>query len=208
MKLYFSPLACSLASRITLYEAGAVAEFVEVDGKSKTTADGTDFRGVHALGLVPVLLTDDGELLSENAAILQYIADRFPQAELAPASGLSRTRLQQWLSFIGSELHKLVYAPLLDKSAPQAVKDYALSKAGARLDWVAERLKGRDFALERFSVVDAYLFTVLNWSVVTPIQLSQWPVLNAYVARLRERPAIARAFELERQLYLREQRQP
>ncbi|XXX72550.1 glutathione binding-like protein [Sorangium sp. So ce134] len=204
MKLYFSPLACSLATRIALYEAGAEATYVEVDPKTKRTDDGADFRAVHPLGLVPALEIEGGELLTENAAVLQLVADRFPGAELAPRDPLGRARLQQWLCFIGTELHKAVYVPLLDKAAPAEVKQYALSKADARLGWVARRLEGREFLLDRFSVADAYLFVVLNWSVVTPIDLKAWPALVAYQARLQARPSVARAFAEERARYLRE----
>src|SRR5215212_2069639 len=112
MDVYFSPLACSLASRITLYEAGAEAKFHRVDTRAGRTADGQDYRLINPKGLVPALRTDEGEVLTENAAILQYLADKFPEAELAPA-GFERYRLQQWLSFIGSELHKYVFTPLL-----------------------------------------------------------------------------------------------
>ncbi|WP_437683548.1 glutathione binding-like protein [Sorangium sp. So ce131] len=203
MKLYFSPLACSLATRIALYEAGAEASYVEVDPKTKRTEDGADFRAVHPLGLVPVLDLEGGEVLTENAAILQLVADRFPAAELAPRDAHGRSRLQQWLSFVGTELHKALYVPLLDKAAPAEVKAYALAKAPSRLGWLAERLEGREFLLDRFSVADAYLFTVLNWSSVTPVDLKSWPALPAYQARLQQRPSVARALAEERERYLR-----
>ncbi len=204
MKLYFSPLACSLAARITLYEAGAEAEYIEVDPVTKTTADGADFRAVHALGLVPALRLDDGDLLTENAAILQYLAERFPEARLAPDDALGRSRLRQWLSFIGTELHKAAYVPLLDKNAPTGAREYALAKADSRLAWLASHLEGRDALLDRFSVADAYLITVLNWSVVTPIQLQKWPSLAAYVKRGHARPHVARALAEEKDLYVKE----
>jgi glutathione S-transferase len=204
MKLYFSPLSCSLATRIALYEAGADAEYIEVDPKTKKTDDGTDFREIHSLGLVPTLRMDDGELLTENAAILQHVADRFPGAELAPRDPLGRSRLHQWLCFIGTELHKSLYVPLLDKSAPEAVKGYSLAKAESRLSWLAARLADREFLLDRFSVADAYLFTVLNWSAVTPVELRPWPAITAYMTRMHERPSVARAFTEEKDLYMRE----
>ena len=206
MKVYFSPLACSLATRIALYEAGRDAEFIEVDS-SKKTPDGTDFRTIHSLGLVPALQLDDGELLTENAAILQYVAGRFPEAGLAPTDPRGRSRLQQWLCFIGTELHKGLYQPLLDKNAPEAVRAYALARAESRLSWVARGLDGRRLLFERFSVADAYLFTVLNWSVVTPIDLAAWPVLATYVRSLHDRPAVARAVTEEKRLYAREHAQ-
>lgn len=171
MKLYFSPLACSLATRIALYEAGAEAQFVEVDGKTKRTSDDSDFQRINGLGLVPVLVADDGRVLTENAAILPFVADRFPAAALAPTDPDGRTRLHQWLSFIGTELHKSVFVPLLDETAPEAVKAYALARAPKRLDWLATKLEGRSYLLDTLSVADAYLFAVLNWSAVTPIRI-------------------------------------
>jgi glutathione S-transferase len=205
MKLYFSPLACSLATRIAFYEAGADAAFVEVDPKTKLTLDGFDFRKVHSLGLVPTLATDDGEVLTENAAILQYVAARYPAAELAPSDPLGRARLQQWLCFIGTELHKALFVPLLDPKAPDAVKAYARAKAASRLGWVAERVEGRETILDRFSVADGYLLTVLNWAPYAGVDLSLWPAIGAYQASLRRRPSVARALSDERTLYQQEQ---
>jgi glutathione S-transferase len=201
MKLYFSPLACSLASRITLYEAKAEAAYIQVDSKTKKTSAGEDFREIHALGLVPVLELDDGERLTENAAILQLLAGRYPEAELAPEDARGRARLQQLLCFIGTELHQALFSPLLDKTAAAEVKAYALAKAGSRFNWLAKQLEGREFLLDRFSVADAYLFAVLNWSRVTPIDLGVWPAIRDYHARLQERPAVARAFKEELELY-------
>ncbi len=143
MKIYFSPLACSLASRIAVYEAGANATFVEVDPKTKRTPDGVDFRTINPLALVPTLLTDDGHYLTENAAILQYIAEQSPGASLAPTDVLGRARVRQWLSFVGTELHKALYVPLLDKNAPEGAKTFALSKAHSRLAWVAAKVRLR-----------------------------------------------------------------
>ena len=121
MDLYFSPLACSLATRIALYEAGAEAGFIEVDPKTKHIVDdGADYLKVYPLGMVPAIRLDDGALLTENAAILQYVAERFPGAHLAPASGIERARLQQWLCFIGTELHKGIFMPLLDSKVTAA----------------------------------------------------------------------------------------
>jgi glutathione S-transferase len=205
MKLYFSPLACSLATRIAFYEAGAAGvTYVEVDSRTKRLPHGGDFRAIHPLGLVPTLELDDGDVLTEGAAILQLVADLYPDARLAPRDARDRTRLHQWLCFIGTELHKSVYAPLLDKSAPAAVKAYALAKAEARLAWLAARLGGRSFLLDHFTVADAYLFAILNWSAVTPVDLAPWPAIRAYHAGLHQRPSVARAFADERELYVKE----
>jgi len=205
MKLYFSPLACSLATRITLYEARAHATFEEVDSETKLTASGRDFRQIHELGLVPVLELPNGEVLSEGAAILQHVARSHPEAQLAPTDPLGLARLQQWLCFIGMELHKAVFVPLLSKQTGPDAKSYALGLAESRLSWVARHLRDREFLLERFSVADAYLFAVLNWTVATPVDLRPWPALLEYQARLRTRPAIERAFDEELSLYRSEQ---
>lgn len=205
MKLYYSPLACSLASRIALYEAGAEATFIEVDPMTKTTSDGADFRTINPLGLVPAIVMDDGTILTENAAILQHIAESFPDAVLAPRDSIGRARLQQWLSFVGTELHTALYVPLLTPSAPQGAKEFALSKAASRLSWVAAMLEGHDFACGAFSVADAYLFAVLNWSTVTPVDLKPWATITSYQARIRARPCVARAFTEERALFAEEQ---
>jgi glutathione S-transferase len=203
MDLYFSPLACSLATRIALYEAGASANYLEVDPKTKIVQnDGSNFRDVNPLGLVPTLRTDDGLVLTENAAILQYVADHFPQAGIASRPGMERSRLHQWLCFIGTELHKGLFVPILDKTAPPEMKAHVLGKGLSRLDYLENYLKGREFLLDHFSVADAYLVTVINWTMATPpIELAKWPTVKAYYERLRARPSIARAIAEEFELY-------
>lgn len=205
MDLYFSPLACSLASRIALYEANADARYIEVDPKTKRTMDGTDYRAIYPLGLVPLIRLDDGSLLSENAAILQYIAARFPDAGLGARDDLERARLQQWLCFIGTELHKALFIPLFDKKAPEGTTAHALEKGKSRLAYVNDYLAGREFLLDRFTIADAYLYTVLNWSMATPVDLAPWPAIQSYFKRLQTRPSIARAFSEELALYKAEQ---
>ena len=205
MDLYYSPMACSMASRISLYEAQAPARFIEVDPQTKRTLDNdTDFFTINPLGLVPTLRTDSGDVLTENAAILQYIADQFPAAELAPQSGMARSRLQQWLCFIGTELHKALFAPLFDKKMPAEAKTRTLEKGDSRLAYLNTYLAGREFLLDRFSVADAYLFTVLNWKIATPVDLEKWPAVLAYYNRMKARPSIARALTEERTLYAAE----
>jgi glutathione S-transferase len=201
MDLYFSPLACSMASRIALYEAGATARFFEVDPKTKRTLDGADYFAVNPLGLVPTIRTDDGEVLTENAAILQYIADRFPAAGLAPPNGMARSRLQQWLCFIGTELHKALFVPLLDRKMPAEAKTRTLEIGDSRLAHLDAYLSGREFLLDHFSVADAYLVTVLNWKIATPVDLEKWPAVASYYTRLKQRPSIARALSEEHVLY-------
>jgi glutathione S-transferase len=203
MDLYFSPLACSMATRIALYEAGAEAGYVEVDPRTKVVQkDGSDFRKVNPLGLVPTLRTDEGTVLTENAAILQYVADRFPHAGLSASDSTERSRLHQWLCFIGTELHKGLFVPLLSKDAPAEVKSYTLEKYLSRLDYLDTYLKGREFLLDHFSVADAYLVTVINWTMATPpIELAKWPNVKAYYERLRQRPSVAKAIAEEFELY-------
>jgi glutathione S-transferase len=203
MDLYFSPLACSLATRIAFYEAGAEANFIEVDTKTKEVLkDGSDFHKVNPLGLVPTLRTDDGTVLTENAAILQYVADHFPTAGIATGPGMERSRLHQWLCFIGTELHKGLFSPLLDKKAAPEVKSWVLNKNLSRLDYLENYLRGRDYLLDHFSVADGYLVTVINWTMATPpVELAKWPAVKAYYERLRARPSIARAMTEEFELY-------
>jgi glutathione S-transferase len=197
MQLYFSPLACSLASRVALYEAGLDATFVEVDPLTKQLPDGLDYRATYGLGLVPALRTDDGVLITENAAVLQHI-DALWHGPAAPAA--ART-LQQWLSFIGTELHKGTFSVLFDPRAPAEAKTYALAKAKPRLEYAAKHLADREFVLDAFGVADAYLYTVLNWTQATPIALAAYPALKAYHARIAARPQVARAFKEELPLY-------
>jgi glutathione S-transferase len=203
MDLYFSPLACSMATRIALYEAGADATYFEVDSKTKLVqSDGSDFRQVNPLGLVPTLRTDDGTVLTENAAILQYVADRFPTAGLASDPGIERSRLHQWLCFIGTELHKGLFVPLLDRNAPPEMKTYVLGRNLSRLDHLENYLRGREFLLDHFSVADAYLVTVINWTLATPpVELAKWPAVKAYYERHRARPSVAKAVSEEFELY-------
>jgi glutathione S-transferase len=203
MDLYFSPMACSLATRIALYEAGVSANYLEVDPKGKIVRnDGSDFWKVNPLGLVPTLRTDDGTVLTENAAILQYVADRFPDAGLGTGPGMDRSRLHQWLCFIGTELHKGLFVPLLDKTAPAEMKTHVLGKNISRLDYLENYLKGREYLLDHFSVADAYLVTIINWTMATPpIELANWPTVKAYHERLRARPSVAKAIAEEFELY-------
>jgi glutathione S-transferase len=193
-----------MATRIALYEAGADAQYIYRD-RNKRLPDGSDFLAINPLGMVPALRTDEGEVLTENAAILQYVAASFPAAKLAPERGVERARLQQWLSFIGTELHKAVFLPLLESEAPADAKAYAAGLAEARLGLLDKHLAGREFLLDSFSVADAYLYTVLNWSRATPINVTRWPAIKAYLSNLRKRPSVAKAVGEEGALYAEEQ---
>jgi glutathione S-transferase len=204
MDVYFAPLACSMATRIALYEAGGDATFIGVDTRSKRIADGSDFYAVNPMGQVPVLRTDAGDLLTENPVVLQYVADRHPASGLAPQSGIERYRLQQWLNFITSELHKVVFIPLLDPQTNDGAKEYARGKQEPRFRYLNEHLTGRDWLLDRFTVADAYLATVLNWAGFTGTDLAPWPALQAYFRRACERPSVARAMADELALFREE----
>lgn len=201
MELYFSPMACSLATRIAFYEAGHDARYVQVDTKLKQLPDGSDFFAINPLGQVPVLRTDGGALLFENAAILPYVADRFPAAKLAPTDGLERARLHQWLGFIGTELHKAVFVPLLDDKANGDVKRYAREQVALRMEALQAHLASRDWLLDSFSVADIYLAVVLNWARYCDTDLAPWPAVLGLFKRVSARPAAARAFEEEFALY-------
>ncbi len=205
MELFFSPLACSMSTRIALAEAGAEATLMEVDPHTKRVlTTGEDYRAVNPLGYVPALRLDDGTVLTENGAILQYVADEFPAAGLAPPESdrLGRARLRQWLSFIGSELHKGLMTPLLGRETPPEVKAWTAEKYLSRLAYLDDKLARREFLLDRFSVADAYLATVLNWTRATPeIDLAAYPNVKAYLERLRERPSVAAALATEIPLF-------
>ena len=200
MDIYFSPLACSLASRIVVYEAGLEANFDRVDGKAGRTASGQDYKAINPMLQVPALRTDDGAILIENAAILQYLADQRPESGLAP-QGFARYQLQQWLSFISSELHKPVFTPLLSASFPPEAKAKAKESAAARFAILNEHLTGRDWLLDDFSIADAYLAAILNWNQAVRFDLSPYPAIQAYQARLATRPAVTKAMQEEFALY-------
>jgi glutathione S-transferase len=200
MDIYFSPLACSLASRIVVYEAGLEADFDRVDTRAMRTNSGKDYHAINAKGLVPALRTDEGQILTENAAILQYLGDRRPEAGLAP-TGFARYQLQQWLSFVSSELHKPIFTPLLSPSFPPEAKAKAKDSAPKALAYLNDHLTGRDWLLDDFSVADAYLAAVLNWNRAVQLDLSPYPAIQAYQARLTTRPAVGKAMTEELALY-------
>jgi glutathione S-transferase len=205
MNLFFSPLACSLASRIALYETQTPARFTQVDLKAKQVIGGGDFRAINAMGQVPALQLEDGTVITENNAVLQLIAATAPEKNLAPVDPTGRAQLQQWLGFIATELHKAVFVPLLDRQASDAVKDYAREKVTARLAVLEKHLQGRETLLDQFSIADAYLATILNWASATNVDLKQWPSVHAYHQRMLQRPTIARAVAEEFAMYREEQ---
>ncbi len=203
MELYFAPMSCSLASRITVYESNQHVAFFQVDLGSRKTLDGLDYLAVNPKGQVPALRTDEGHILTEGPAILQYLADRAPDSGLAPPAGaFERYQLQQWLNYIGAEIHKQVYYAYFNPSSPQAARVHAreVSLPG-KYDYVSEHLKSREYLLgNRFTVADAYLTTTLNWAAAAEVDLQRWPVLAGYHQRMCSRPAVARAINEERAL--------
>jgi glutathione S-transferase len=196
MKLYYRPAACSLASNIALREAGLKFELVKVDRRTKKAADGLDFNEVNPKGYVPALTLDNGEVLTENVAVLQYIADRNPAAKLAPPAGtMERYRLMEWLSFINSEVHK-GFSPLFRDDASEDVKQFTRMNLQGRLDYLERILGGRIFLMgEQFTVADAYLFAVASWGRYVKVDLG--PALQRYVERVGQRPHVIEALTEE-----------
>lgn len=191
MKLFIKTGACSLSSHIILEESGLDYETESVDLATKVTEYGNDFLAINPKGYVPALLLDSGELLTEGAAIVQYLADRVPEKRLAPVNGtIERYRLQSWLAFIGAELHKS-FSPFFNPAAGDAWRAAARANLERRLGYVEQQLTGQDYLQgEDFSVADAYLFTVLGWADFIKLDLARWPGLVAYRERIASRPAV------------------
>ena len=190
MKLYYSPGACSLSPHIVAREAGIALELEKVDLAAKKTASGADYRSINPKGYVPAIRLDDGSVLTEGPAIVQYLADQKPQSGLAA----ERYRLAEWLAFLNSEVHK-VWSGLWN---PKAERAPILEKLEPRLAFLENELKDRPYLLgERFSAADAYLFTLLNWAQWTKLDLSRWPTLAQYAERVRQRPKVQEALKAE-----------
>ncbi len=198
MKLYYSPGACSLSPHIVACEAELPIELVKVDLASKLTETGDDYRKLNPNGYVPLLILDDGNSLSEGPAIVQYLADQVPDKKLAPPAGtFERYKLQQWLNFISTEIHKS-FSPLFNAAAPEAAKELATSNLTARLETVAEHLSSKSYLLgENFSVADVYLFVTLSWAKHVNIDISRWPALERFSERISGRPAVQKAMKEE-----------
>lgn len=195
MKLYLTPGTCSLASNIALHEAGISFELVKVDKRTKR-ANGIDFLTINPKGYVPALQLDDGQVLTENVVVLQYIADLNPAAKLAPAVGtMQRWRLQEWLSFINSEIHKS-FSPLFSSEATEDTKTYFRNYLAKRLAYVEKALGDKKYLTgDQFTVADAYLFTVLGWGVHVGVEIG--PRLKAYADGVRARPHVIEAMTAE-----------
>ena len=196
MDLYFAPLSCSLATRIALYELDLPAAFHEVTLSTKRlTDDQSDYLAINPKGQVPALRTSSGAILTEGSAVLQYVADLDPEHRLAPLPGtFERSLLQQWLNYTSTEIHKAVFFTLFNPASPPEAKAFARDiLLPSRYDYLVRHLAQRDYVLDTFSVADAYLVTSLNWAAPAGVDLSAWPVLQAYHARIAQRPAVARA---------------
>ena len=198
MKLYYMKGACSLASYISLNEAGIKFEAVEINHQTHKTRGGEDLNAINSKDYVPVLRLDNGEILTENVAVLQYIADRNPGAKLAPAAGtMERYHLMEWLSFINSEVHKN-FSPLFRQDAPEDTKQYVRKMLGQRVGYIERTLGDKSYLTgEQFTVADAYLFTVLSWGTRVDVDIDQWPKIKRYVERVSKRPHVIEALKAE-----------
>ena len=198
MKLYYSPGACSLSPHIVLLEAGLAFEPVLASTKTHKLQDGTDYYTINPLGYVPLLELDNGQRLREGPAIVQYIADLVPDKHLAPANGtFERYKLQEWLTFIGTEVHK-AFTPLFVPSTPDEVKKTTKDRLLSRLQWVDGELKGKTYLMgDQFTVADGYLFTVAGWGKHVGLDISALTNLGAFMARVAARPAVQAALKAE-----------
>jgi glutathione S-transferase len=199
MKLYFSPGACSLSPHIVLREAGLAFDLEQVDLKTKKTKVGADYLAVNVKGQVPVLELDGGARLTEGPAIVQYVADQKPASGLAPTAGsLERYRVMEWLNYITSELHKSIGA-LFSPTTPDAYKELVTKEQlPKKFAYVNQQLQGKQYLTgDNFSVADAYLFTVLNWTNFLKIDISEHGNLKAYMARVAARPKVQEALKAE-----------
>jgi glutathione S-transferase len=197
MKLYIIPGACSLAVNIALREAGIRFELAKLNFETGKTEDGADFRAINPKGYVPALQLHDGRVLTENVAVLLYVADQNPQAKLAPPVGsFERHRLTEWLSFISSEIHK-GFSPLYSPSATEEVRQYARNHLGKRLDYLHGVMHETYLVGGQFTIADAYLFTVLSWAGEAGLGLDRWPRLEDYRSHIARRPHVIAAIESE-----------
>ncbi len=198
MKLYFSPGACSLSPHIALREAGLDFEIERVDLTTKKTRGGDDFNTINPRGYVPALRLDDGQVLTEGPAILQYVADKVADRKLAPPAGsFERYRLQETLNFISTELHK-GFSPLFNKDCPDAWKEVVRTNLGRRFADLDKQLAGQPFLMgQDFTVADGYLFTILGWTRFVNFDLAPYPNLVAYQGRIAARPAVHAALVAE-----------
>jgi glutathione S-transferase len=198
MKLYFSPGACSLAVHIALRETHANFDLEKVDLAKHETERGEDYMRINPKGYVPALKLEDGDILTEVGVVLQYLADRKPEFGLAPKAGtMERYRLMEWLTFISSEIHK-AFAPFWKSDVAQQTKDAAKAQLARRFDYVEARLSEKTWLMgDKFTVADIYLFVIVNWTNFHKIEISKWPKLKDFMARITARPRVQEAMRAE-----------
>jgi glutathione S-transferase len=198
MKLYYAPGACSLSPHIVARELGIPVELRKVNTKDKTIEGGGDYWKVNGRGYVPALELDNGQILTEGPAIVQYLADQKPEAGLAPKAGtFERYRLQEWLNFFTSEIHKQ-FSPLFKPNTPEEYKRIAKETLATRFDWLDKQLAGKEHLMgKQFTVADAYAYVVLNWSKFHNVDLARWPNVAAYHQRIGARPKVQEAMQAE-----------
>ena len=198
MKLYYYPGACSMAVHIALREAGIPFDLDKVDLANKRAASGEDYAKVNPKGYVPALRLDDGQILTEVAVLLQYVADLKPASGLAPKAGtIERYRLMEWLNFISSEVHKTLSALFNPKITPEW-KDNQVALFSRRCDFLVQQLSGKPHLTgDKFTIADAYLFTILGWANLFKLDMGKWPALQSYAARIAARPAVKEAMKAE-----------
>lgn len=198
MKLYYSPGACSFSPHVVLHESGLPFETEKVDLKAKKTASGIDYNTINPKSYVPALLMNNCELLTEGPAIVQYIADLVPQKKLAPPAGtLERYRLQEWLNYISSEIHK-GFGPFFNPLASEEMRRATKLRLEKRFGFAGKTLEGRHYLMgDTFTVADAYLFIMLRWARSYGLDLSPWPALRAYIERVAARPAVVATLRAE-----------
>ena len=198
MKLYYYPGACSMAVHIALREAGIPFDLDKVDLAKKRAESGEDYAKVNPKGYVPALRLDDGQILTEVAVLLQYVADLKPASGLAPKAGtIERYRLMEWLNFISSEVHKTLSALFNPKITPEW-KDNQVALFGRRCDFLVQQLGGKPLLTgDKFTIADAYLFTILGWAHLFKLDMGKWPALQSYAARIAARPAVKEAMKAE-----------
>jgi glutathione S-transferase len=198
MKLYYTPGACSMAVNIALHETGQKFDLVKVDLSQHKTESGEDYYAINPKGYVPALKLDNGEILTEDAVLLQYVADQKPEAGLAPGAGtMERYRLMEWLNFISSEIHKTLGA-LFNPGITPEWKEDRVALFGRRCDYLVKALGSKPYLMgDKFTIADAYLFTILGWANYFKLDMGRWPVLKEYADRIAVRPAVKEAMKAE-----------
>lgn len=198
MKLYFAPGACSLAPHIAANELGINLDLEQVDLREKKTKNGKDYWSINPKGQVPLLELDNGERLTEVPVILQYMSDQRPAVGLSPAAGTpERYRMQEWLNFVTSEMHK-TYGPIFRATTPEEFKTLSREVIGRRLEWLDKQLAGKQYLMgDKFTLADIYMFVVLRWSPIVSIDLNKYPNVKAYADRVAARPKVAEMLKAE-----------